>query len=520
MIGRIHRGWLAGLMLLGALAPLAHAASVESLLMPGPVSAAHAKLEEQCTNCHDRNNRSRQSALCLDCHKPIAADVREHKGYHGRMPNAGAGKCVGCHTEHVGRTGDIVRLNTATFDHSQTDFPLAGAHRALTCVSCHKTSEAHRKATPTCTGCHKKDDYHDGQLTASCGDCHGQDSWIGARYDHNKTSFPLTGAHRALSCSGCHLAGRYKGSPKSCVGCHATDDAHRGERGDDCGKCHTTSDWKAAKFNHEKETGYALLGAHMTIDCLGCHRSGAYKDKIPKDCFGCHKTDDSHAGRFGMKCNDCHGNDVWHPVEYDHLAKTKFALEGAHARLDCHVCHTAIAATQKLGTDCLACHRAASPHGVRLKTPCDSCHGQQQWRTGISFDHDLTSFPLLGLHNVVSCAQCHRTQAFGDARSGCIDCHRKDDVHKGGLGDRCDTCHSPNGWKLWEFNHQKATGFGLTGAHAKLKCADCHRKPAAEVKLSPACVSCHLKDDVHTGQFGRQCDRCHTTVTFQGGRAK
>ena len=514
--------WLTCLLLAtGALlAPRVHAAAVESLLMPGPVATAHAKLEEGCSNCHDRADRARQSTLCLDCHKPIAADVREHKGYHGRMPNAGAGKCVGCHTEHLGRTGDIVRLNVATFDHGQTDFPLAGAHRALACTGCHKAGEAYRKAPPTCVGCHKKDDYHDGQLTASCGDCHNQDSWTAARFDHGKTDFPLTGAHQPLGCGSCHLAGHYKGSPKSCVGCHATDDAHRGERGDDCGKCHSTSDWKAAKFNHEKETGFALLGQHAKIDCLGCHRSGVYKDKIPKDCYGCHKTDDSHAGRFGAKCNDCHGNDVWHPVKYDHLAKTKFALEGVHAKLDCHVCHTANAATQKLGTDCLACHRAASPHGTRFKTACDSCHTQQEWRTGINFDHDLTSYPLLGLHNVVSCAQCHRTQAFNDAKSRCIDCHRKDDVHKGGLGDKCDTCHSPNGWRLWEFNHQKATGFALTGSHAKLKCADCHRKPAAEVKLSPACVACHLKDDVHTGQFGRQCDRCHTTTTFKGGRAR
>jgi hypothetical protein len=40
------------------------------------------------------------------------------------------------------------------------------------------------------------------------------------------------------------------------------------------------------------------------------------------------------------------------------------------------------------------------------------------------------------------------------------------------------------------------------------------------VKLSKDCVSCHQKDDIHAGQFGRQCQRCHTTVTFRGGRAR
>ena len=499
----------------------AHAASVESLLMPGKVAAAHAKLEETCTNCHDRTDRSRQTALCLDCHKDIAADVSTRHGFHGRMQNAGAGKCTGCHTEHLGRDGDIVRMNKLEFDHERTEFPLAGAHRALACSSCHKQGVAYRKAQPDCISCHKKDDHHDGQLAANCANCHNLDNWTRARFDHDKTAFALTGAHATVSCGGCHLGGRYKPTPKSCVGCHATDDAHRGERGDDCGKCHTTTSWTEAKFDHEKETGFALLGQHSKIDCAACHRTGNFKDKIPKDCYGCHKADDSHAGRFGGKCDSCHDNTQWRPVTYDHLAKTRFALVGIHAKLDCHVCHTANVATQKLGTDCLACHRASNPHGAHFTTACDTCHGQQlDWHSDIAFDHDLTTFPLLGLHVVVSCAQCHRTQAFHDTASRCVDCHKKDDVHKGGLGAKCDTCHTPNGWPIWVFDHLKQTGFGLTGAHGKIKCVDCHRKPAGEVKLSQDCVSCHQKDDIHAGQFGRQCQRCHGTVTFQGGRAR
>ena len=500
--------------------PGAYPASVESLLMPGPLASAHSKLEAVCSNCHDRTDRTRQSTLCLDCHKPIAADLREHKGYHGRMANSGTGRCVGCHTEHLGRDADIVRLNVAQFDHERTDFPLAGAHRTLGCESCHKSGEAYRKAAPACISCHKKDDYHQGQLATTCNDCHNANSWVGARFDHSKTAFALNGEHQSLSCGSCHLGGQYKGIPKTCAGCHLTDDAHRGERGPDCGKCHTTSEWKSAKFDHERETGFALLGRHAKLDCLGCHRTSVYKDKIPKDCYGCHRSDDSHAGRFGTKCADCHDNEVWRPVKYDHLEKTKFALVGIHAKLECHVCHTANASTQKLSTDCTGCHRAASPHGKNFHTACDNCHTQQDWRSGINFDHDLTSYPLLGLHNVVSCAQCHRTQAFGDAKSGCIDCHKRDDVHKGGLGEKCDSCHNPNGWALWQYDHFKQTGFGLFGAHAKLKCADCHRQPAAEVKLSPECISCHRKDDVHNGQFGRRCERCHTTESFQGGRAR
>ena len=53
--------------------------------MPGKVTRAHEKQEENCANCHDRSNVRTQSSLCLDCHKEIAADVRDHLGFHGRM---------------------------------------------------------------------------------------------------------------------------------------------------------------------------------------------------------------------------------------------------------------------------------------------------------------------------------------------------------------------------------------------------------------------------------------------------
>jgi hypothetical protein len=29
------------------------------------------------------------------------------------------------------------------------------------------------------------------------------------------------------------------------------------------------------------------------------------------------------------------------------------------------------------------------------------------------------------------------------------------------------------------------------------------------------CVSCHVKDDVHNGEFGTQCERCHVTANWK-----
>jgi hypothetical protein len=284
--------------LLGLAADRAHAASVESLLEPGKVVAKHAKTEEQCGACHDRSNRMRQSELCLSCHKDVAADLHERRGYHGAMPNAGAGQCAACHSEHLGRDADIVRLDRRQFDHRQTDFPLEGAHRVLGCDSCHKNAEPWRKAATGCAACHRADDIHAGQLGQECAGCHTTRDWGGGKFDHAKTSFVLTGAHPTLSCNACHVGGKYKDTPQTCVGCHATDDVHQGSRGADCAKCHTTKDWHTASFDHAKETEFALLGRHAKLDCTDCHRNADYKTKLAISCVGCHRADDVHAGRF------------------------------------------------------------------------------------------------------------------------------------------------------------------------------------------------------------------------------
>ena len=130
--------------------PAVHAANIEKLIMPGPVSKAHAKIEGECSNCHDRANRERQTALCLDCHKDTAADINTKTRYHGRMPQAATGQCRGCHTEHLGRDADINKLNQAGFTHDLTNFPLKDAHVAVACTGCHKPETPYRKTPSTC----------------------------------------------------------------------------------------------------------------------------------------------------------------------------------------------------------------------------------------------------------------------------------------------------------------------------------------------------------------------------------
>jgi hypothetical protein len=498
----------------------AEAVNPETLLMPGKLSAAHAKYEEDCANCHDRSDRSRQTGRCLACHKEVAADVRQHRGYHGHLAAIDATECRACHSEHLGRNADIVKLSREQFNHALTDYPLKGAHATAPCASCHLAGQPYRKAPSDCLGCHRQEEPHEGKLGRDCASCHDEVAWRHVRYDHDKTAFPLHDRHAEIACASCHFGNRYKDTPRECVACHEPDDVHRGERGTKCADCHTTRSWKNSKFDHLKETGYALLGVHDRIACNDCHRTGNLKDKLPKDCFGCHQAQDSHAGRLGQQCDKCHGNEAWKPSTFDHSRDTKWPLIGKHAKVGCHTCHTAPVATQKLGTDCISCHRPNDVHLGSLGTGCDQCHSPEGWRAGVTFDHDLTRFPLVGLHVAVPCEQCHLTREYRDVGKECVDCHKKDDVHKGSLGKDCGRCHSSNGWRLWEFDHGKETGFVLAGAHGKLACDACHRRPPDEVKLKQDCLSCHAKDDVHLGQYGRQCDRCHGTTTWKGARVQ
>ena len=64
---RARVAWLAAVAA-AAVPSLAHAFTLRSLIMPGPVIEAHAKIEEQCDSCHESKETQKQSELCFACH--------------------------------------------------------------------------------------------------------------------------------------------------------------------------------------------------------------------------------------------------------------------------------------------------------------------------------------------------------------------------------------------------------------------------------------------------------------------
>ncbi len=496
----------------------ARAAALEKLfIMPGPVIAGHAEIESDCKQCHAPLSDTPQDALCVACHEDVGADLRLRQGYHGRVPEARRRDCASCHAEHEGRDNPVVNIDLAGFDHSLTDFPLLGGHVEAECGSCHVDGTAFRDADTFCIACHRQDDSHEGQLGPLCGDCHTAQNWLDTEFDHSRTQFPLTGQHEVVACEACHVESTYIFESTDCVACHRNDDVHRGGNGSQCESCHDTVAWSRIDFDHRSVSGFPLIGGHAGLTCQGCHRAADFRDRRGADCNSCHRDDDVHEARNGTDCASCHNVRDWKTVSFDHLQASGFRLNGAHGSLACETCHVGNV-QEALPRDCAGCHGDNDPHRNQLGDGCAECHGETSWTTQVRFEHDLTAFPLIGLHGELACAECHATAAFHDAATECAACHANDDLHAGGLGPRCELCHNPADWAAWRFDHALQTSFSLTGAHADLNCSTCHGEPAKSATALPAvaeCASCHRRDDPHAGRFGNDCSRCHTTVSFR-----
>ncbi len=383
------------------------------------------------------------------------------------------------------------------------------------CMDCHKEVRADVRNK---TGFHGKNKPQD------CHDCHTEHKGRDARivvldpkqFDHALTNYALLGKHQKAECVKCHVAGKkYRSAAHQCSACHKKDDVHKGDLGAKCESCHKESSWKEAKFDHDTAR-FALTGKHVDVKCAECHKNTAYRE-TPRSCFGCHQKIDEqkgHKGQFGEKCDTCHGTKLWKSLHFNHDTDTKYALRGKHSSTKCTDCHTGkLYLAVKLSRECDTCHSKDDKHKESLGKDCASCHNEKNWKESPKFDHAASKFPLLGKHIKTECKECHKSAMFKEAPSDCLTCHKKDDKHKGTLGENCALCHSEKAWKDTQgrFAHDK-TKFVLRNAHAKatVKCEACHKDLSSFRKTPIECFSCHQKDDKHEGQQGKSCEKCHT----------
>ena len=480
------------------------------------LSGAHASPKLKCDSCHQANKKFREAKReCVECHRKDD----EHKGKLGA-------KCEKCHNDEDWKK--------ATFDHEKTHFPLQGGkHADVKCSSCH-VDKTFQNAPLKCSGCHKKDDDekgHKGRFGSKCETCHSDKGWKETLFNHDTdTHYPLKGKHHQAKCDSCHLPekGPLYGQKLAtkCVACHRKDDdekGHKGGLGDKCDNCHNERGWKNTDFDHDK-TDFPLHDKHKDAKCDDCHTGGVSgpkaKLKLEKTCVSCHRKDDDkkgHHGRYGDKCDTCHTSKNWKASLFDHDRDTHYLLKGKHVSVKCDSCHLPEKGNiykHKWETTCITCHKKDDKHKGQLGAKCEDCHNEKRWQDA-PFDHNKSRFPLTGSHLRTDCKKCHPTPAFKDAPMQCNGCHDKDDVHKGRFGIKCESCHYTGTWKSWDFDHDK-TRFPLEGGHKKVACYDCHKEPLdSPKKPGRACVSCHIKDDVHDGGFGAQCERCHVASDWK-----
>ena len=361
------------------------------------------------------------------------------------------------------------------------------------CQRCHAPLETTQDVL--CMDCHTKVEEQILDLIGThgriedvnqCAACHPDhkgmtyDSTLPAmqKFDHSVADFSLKWHQldydRArIACTACHsFVGGFSVSSDKCAECHAVHDQtfalqHIQDFGENCLDCHDGHD-RMTSFDHS-QSAFPLLGKHALVACADCHRISLSVaapltrsfESTPFKCHECHAEPQSHLGLFGVDCADCHTPEAWVPAGwqgfiFEHTAETSgFSLE-RHA-VD----------FEGMAIVCTNCH-IGGVQGIDLQT-CITCHSNG--------DQNLT---FMNEH----------TNQFGFA---CLDCH-----------DGVD--------RMSDFNH--AQFFPLDGAHAELICQTCHQDQAY-LDAPTECVGCHAEPEVHAGDFGQQCQFCHTVTAWQ-----
>jgi hypothetical protein len=331
-----------------------------------------------CKDCHNldvpvtdvfQDRLGVKNTDCVICHKDV------HEGKFGK-------ECKSCHNEESFKIAGVPE----NFNHANTDFPLLGMHAAVNCKDCHVSDFIKPLEFGNCYACHK--DYHETVFTQTnknrdCAECHdvnGFDNPFFGVTEHEKTNFPLTGAHIATPCFACHLdeakkpEWQFRNIGERCVDCH--EDIHKNTLQakyypeQNCNKCHVTESWAASGFDHST-TAFKLEGAHNRVSCGACHKPDAAAQTsvvfapIGTQCVTCHEN--VHGRQFEKNgttnCRSCHGVEKWEEVKYDHN-RAAFKLDGKHAQVACAECHKKILMDGQYmvqykfeSFDCIVCHK-------------------------------------------------------------------------------------------------------------------------------------------------------------------
>lgn len=199
------------------------------MVAPGKLISGHKHLSTDCFACHAPLIGATYER-CVNCHKPADIGRLTTRGIAITKPLTSAPfhqqlisqNCVGCHSDHAGVKRYKVQGH---FNHA-----LLKLDTRKQCQDCHQSPD---------------DTLHQ-KITRNCSQCHGQDKWLPATFDHNKY-FVLDGDHNGR-CVTCHVRDDYK--RYTCYGCHEHSQSNirrkhieEGIRDfNNCVKCHRSAD--------------------------------------------------------------------------------------------------------------------------------------------------------------------------------------------------------------------------------------------------------------------------------------
>jgi len=213
------------------------------MVSPGAVVAGHSDIATDCFACH-APLRGASSERCITCHALSDIGLRTSKGAPLRKKSVKTSfhqdlteqDCVACHSDHQGPK--LTQRSRKPFSHTLLKLSVREQ-----CQNCHKspTDNLHR------------------QVTGNCTQCHSQNAWKPATFEHDKYFF-LDRDH-STQCVTCHLKNDYR--QYTCYGCHEHTPAKiRGEHQEEgirdfenCVACHRSADEEPQKKGSGQREG-------------------------------------------------------------------------------------------------------------------------------------------------------------------------------------------------------------------------------------------------------------------------
>jgi hypothetical protein len=207
-----------------------------------PLTGAHLTLE--CIACHADGYQDTPTD-CFACHEDDYNSVEDPN----HVTNNFSTDCTECHTTDG--------WSPAQFDHSQTQFPLTGAHLLLECIACH--ADGYENTPTDCFACHEgaynntTDPPHLAMgFPTDCTLCHNTSSWASS-WNHDGQHFPI-------------FSGRHDGEWNICADCHVIPDDYETF---ECIFCHEHNQQDTDE-EHLEVPGYS----YDSQACYDCHPDG------------------------------------------------------------------------------------------------------------------------------------------------------------------------------------------------------------------------------------------------------